>query len=233
MAESNQFCSINPQSYMKWTPWQLAKWELAKWEGKILHGNGGMGQLWAYKRGWVSYNRLRILSSANLQQIPPDFLGCVAFNEVGGDPPLIKHYGVLRERQYVPKTPDPMATSEGAIKIQLRNALSVMGYKGAPLNHAQQNDLTNCLETDVFNIDIVAKFLRQMILFDYPRANTRVLSDEQFIVAGSRYNRGTARSLKDLQSSIAAPQGVLQRDWSSYGRAMMGHRAEVRKLLGI
>jgi hypothetical protein len=230
MADSNQFCTLDQTNYPKWTPVQFLGWWTARdWKGH--HTPGGMERLWAYKRGWVSYNRLRIAAAANLQAIPSDLLGCVAFNEVGGDPPAVKHYGVLTERQYVPKSPDPMTTSEGAIKIQLRNALSVIGYKGPPLTHSQQRDLTSCLETDVFNIDVVAKFLRQMILLDYPRANTRALTDEQFIVAGCRYNRGTARKLSDFVSSIAAPKNTPAREWSSYGRAMISHRDEVKRLL--
>jgi hypothetical protein len=232
MAESNQFCTLTPQNYPKWTSWQLIMSRVTpNW--KWLHSYGGIEQIWAYKRAWISYNRLRILSAANLQQIPPLLLGCVAYNEAGGKPPSVKHHVVLPARQYLPGTGGPMATSEGAIKIQLASALSAMGYNGEPLTHAQQDDLTDCLETDIFNIDVVAKFLRQMVLFDYPGANTRTLTDEQFMVAGCRYNRGTARSLKDLQESISSPKGSLKRDWSSYGRTMIEHRAEVRKLLEI
>jgi len=232
MADSNQFCTYTPQNFPKWTTWQMISGRATpNW--KWLHTHGGMQQIWAYKRAWVSYNKLRILYSANLQQIPPDLLGCVAYNEAGGKAPYIKHHFALPLRQYVPGTGDPMATSEGAIKIQLRNALSAMGYKGAPLTREQQGELTDCLETDVFNIDVVAKFLRQTILRDYPTANTRRLTDEQFMVAGIRYNRGTARSIKDLKDSMASPKDTLKREWSSYGRSMMEHRMEVTGLLGI
>jgi hypothetical protein len=230
MAESNQFCALDQQNYPKWTSWQMISGRVTpNW--KWLHEHGGMQQIWAYKKAWVSYNRLRIVSSANLSQIPPELLGCVAFNEAGGKSPYIKHHVVLPARQYIKG--DPMATSEGAIKIQLRNALEAMGYKGPPIDHSQQMALTDCLETDVFNIDIVAKFLRITILQDYPGINTRKLTDEQFIVAGIRYNRGTARSLKDLKDSITAPNDSVQREWSSYGRSMIEHRPEVKKLLGI
>lgn len=232
MAGTNQFCLPDPINNPKWTMFQAAMWKVTP-DWKWLGNYGGSEQLWAYKKGWVSYNRLRIISIANSQQIPADFLGCVIFNEVGGDPPWFKHSVVLPVRQYVGGTKNPMATSEGAIKIQLQAALAALGYKGDPLTRKQQNDLTACLETDIFNIDAVARFLRQMILFDYPKINTRVLTDEQFAVAGSRYNRGTARPLKEFQDSLHSAQGTPKRVYSSYGRAMLRHRLEVRRLLGI
>jgi hypothetical protein len=59
------------------------------------------------------------------------------------------------------------------------------------------------------------------------------LTDEQFMISGSRYNRGPARALKDYEDSLKAPQGTVNRAYTSYGRAMMKHRAEVRAFLGI
>jgi hypothetical protein len=50
---------------------------------------------------------------------------------------------------------------------------------GTPdLTREQQNQLTACLETDSFNIEVVARLLRQLILFDYPKIDTRSLTDE-------------------------------------------------------
>src|SRR5262249_19698792 len=155
-----------------------------------------------YKLQWITYNRKRILHAANANLIPPDFLGCVIFNEVGGDPPWVKRSLVLPARQWLPFMKSPMATSEGAVKIQLGVALSVINYDGPKLTRQQQNDLTDCLETDAFNIDIVARWLNKLIRFDYPDINTQALNDEQFVISGSRYNRGTARPLADFQQSL-------------------------------
>ena len=126
-----------------------------------------------------------------------------------------------------------MVTSEGAIKMQLRNALEAVGYTGDPnLSHEQQDQLTACLETDSYNIGVVAKFLRRAILFDYPTIDTRTLTDEQFQIAGSRYNRNVARPLADLIKSLNDPPGSAGRVYTEYGRAMLRHRTEVRTILG-
>lgn len=107
-----------------------------------------------------------------------------------------------------------------------------MGYRGSMLTREQQSDLTSCLETDSFNVSVVASYLHKLILFDYPGANTERLTDEQFVISGSRYNRGTARALKDFQASLKAKPGAADRAYTSYGRAMLRHRFEVRVILG-
>ena len=86
---------------------------------------------------------------------------------------------------WLPGMNPPLQTSEGAIKIQLQAALSALGQERMDLTHDQQNQLTACLETDSVNIDVVARLLRQLIRFDYPKIDTRSLTDEQFIIAGS------------------------------------------------
>jgi len=231
MAEGNEFCTLDGESYPKWSVLNAARWKLTPNWG-WFPGDSGREQLLGYKRAWISYNRKRIVEAATANRIPADFLGCVIFNEVGGDPPWVKHDVVLHVRQYVPWTKSPMVTSEGAIKIQLEVALSAMDYRGPVLSREQQSDLTSCLETDSFNISVVAKYLRKLILFDYPGSNTERLTDEQFVISGSRYNRGTARALKDFQASLKDKPGGADRVYTSYGRAMLRHRFEVRMILG-
>ena len=231
MADKNEFCALDGENYPKWDMFNAIRWKMTpNW--KWLHDQGGREQLLEYKRAWISYNRKRIVAAATANKIPADFLGCVIFNEVGGDPPWIKHEIVLPVRQYIPLTKSPMSTSEGAIKIQLQAALSAMDYRGPALNRTQQSDLTSCLETDSFNISVVARYLRKLILFDYPGTNTETLTDEQFVISGSRYNRGTARPLKDFQASLKDKPGTAARAYTSYGRAMLRHRHEVRMILG-
>ena len=235
MVETNPFCSLEEDNSPKWSLLNALTWKL---EPKLpsLHMDGGQAVLMGYKRAWIVYNRARILTAATANRIPADLLGCVIFNEVGGDPPWIKRNMVLPYRQYLSWTglpKSPVLTSEGAIKIQLQAALFALGRGGESLNHTEQNELTACLETDSFNINVVARFLQKMIRFDYPTIDTRTLTDEQFIIAGSRYNRGTARPLKDFVQSLKDPQGSPDRAYTEYGRAMLRHRPEVRGLLGM
>ena len=46
-------------------------------------------------------------------------------------------------------------------------------------------------------------------------------------------NRGTARKLADFVQSLKDPPGSPDRVYSSYGRAMLQHRADVRSRLGM
>lgn len=232
MGDRNEFCSLDGNNSPKWSVFNALAWKLTP-DWQWLHLDGGQAQLMGYKRAWITYNRSRILSAARSNLIPGDFLGCVILNEVGGDPPWIKRNLVMPARQYLFWTKPPMQTSEGAIKMQLQAALSVLGHSGKELSWKQQNELTACLETDAFNIDVVARFLRKMILFDYPNINTQTLTDEQFVIAGSRYNRGTARPLKDFIQSLKDLPGKSDRTYTEYGRAMLRHRAEVKALLGL
>jgi len=237
---NNGFCNPGAASYPKWSGFDAIWWKF----GPEALG-GGRPTLMRYKAGWIVFNKTEILAAARDNRIPADLLGCVAFNEVGGDPPFIKRSVVLPLRQFdwscsdwgtdlcKPITKPPAATSEGAIKIQLRIAASVIGYNPKSLDSKQQNALTECLETDQFNIAVVAKLLHDIILFDYPKADTTNLSDEQFILAGSRYNRGNARPLADFQKSLKDKPGAPSREFTSYGRSMMNHRGEVRDLLGM
>ena len=102
-----------------------------------------------------------------------------------------------------------------------------------PLTWKEQFELiTTCLESDAHNIKVVAKYLVRMIKADYPNIDTTKLMDEQFI-SRSLYNGGPARALKDYRDSLKAPQGTVNREYTSYGRAMMKPTAEVRALLGI
>jgi hypothetical protein len=239
MGNTNEFCTLDGNNAPQWSVFNAAAWKLTpNWPW--AHLDGGQGQLFGYKTAWVTYNKSRILAAAPANRIPADLLGCVILNEVGGDPPWVKRNIVLPYRQYVPHLMNwlpgvkpPLQTSEGVIKIQLQAALSALGQERTDLTRDQQNQLTACLETDSFNIEVVARLLRQLILFDYPKIDTRSLTDEQFIIAGSRYNRGTARPLRDFIQSLRDPPGKPTREYTSYGRAMLRHRAEVRAILGM
>ena len=232
-------CDPSSPSYPKWTVYDALMWKIAP--EKL---GGGRPRLDAYKDGWIAYNKARILDAAKSHAIPADLLGCVAYNEVGGDPPFVKRDIVLPLRQFDWSGPDwvdrhltifprPSATSEGAIKIQLRAAARQLGLDPDRLSYSQQNTMTRCLEVDVFNLDVVASLLRSLLEKDFPDADPNNLTDDQFAIVGSRYNRGDARPLADFIASLRSPPGAANRKYSEYGRAMLTHRAHVRPLLGL
>lgn len=113
------------------------------------------------------------------------------------------------------------SVSVGSVAIQLRAVAETLRLDPAQLSALQQFQLATCLYNNDFNLRIVAQHLKELIIYDYPEANTVMLNDEQIILAGSRYNRGTARSKQDFIDSIQAPKGDPARVWSSYGRRIV------------
>lgn len=232
----NALCDPSSPSYPKWTPFDILIWKI--WPDRL---GGGKEYLFAYKDSWVAYNRLRIISAANQVGIPADLLAGTAWEELGGDPDFVDMPAYLNREfdwsgpewvdRHLTITSRPELTSFGSISMQLRNAAREMNMDTGAMEFKRRLNLAQCLETDAFNIEIVAKHLRGLIAHDYPNADPLKLSDEQFAVVGSRYNRGTQRGLGDYEASFRAAPGSAGREYSEYGRAMLKRRPRVLKLL--
>jgi hypothetical protein len=231
-----EFCAPDNANYPKWSSMDAFIWKL--WPQRF---GGGFPHLSDYKDAWVLYNRQRIVAVAKKHGIPPVLLGSVAWAEVGGKPDGSKRPAfALRSFDWsgpdwidrnLTITKPPGETSFGAVSIQLRAAARELGLDPGSLNHEEELRLVSCLETDVFNLEIVARHLQGLVLHDYPDADTQNLSEEQFIVAGARYNRGTERALSEITDSLGAAPDSAGRAYSSYGRAMVLHRQHVESLL--
>jgi hypothetical protein len=231
-----EFCAPDDANYPKWSTLNGFIWKLLP-----ERAGGGFPYLSAYKDAWVLYNRLRIVATAKKYKIPPALLGSVAWAEVGGKPDESKR-PMFAFRSFDWSGPDwvdrnltvskpPGQTSFGAVSIQLRAAARELNLDVETMDYEDELRLISCLETDVFNLDIVARHLQGLVLHDYPAADTQSLSEEQFIVAGARYNRGIERALSDITDSLKATPGSQGREYSSYGRAMVTHRQHVEALL--
>jgi hypothetical protein len=228
-----EFCAPDNTNHPKWNSWDIFKWRaLSEKMG------GGRAYLEAYKDGWIVYNKFRIKDAAQQHRIPPVLLACVAWAEVGGKPDGIKRpafQGRTLQRTLAGRPvkfgKPPEETSVGAVSIQLRVASKELGIPIELLSYSDRMNLITCLETDTFNLHVVAQHLKNLILFDYPGIDTLNLTDEQFIVAGSRYNRGIGRALGDFLISIKLPPGSQGRQFSEYGRRMLEHRDRILKLL--
>lgn len=237
MAAANALCSPEQDSYPKWNSWDVLRWKY--WPQAW---GGGTPVLTAYKNAWVLHNRERIAQAARQHAISPILLASVSWAEVGGKPdgskvPVFLHRsfdwsGPDWMDRHLSITKPPQQTSFGAVSIQLRAAAAELQLDAERLTLAQQLRLIECLQTDAFNLDIVARHLRGLILYDYPHADPRHPSEEQFIVAGARYNRGTQRALADILGSLRAAPGSSARAYSEYGRAMLRHRPDIERLLG-
>jgi hypothetical protein len=159
-------------------------------------------------------------------EIPVLLLAGVAVSEVGGMPERFKGTGVLLAKQVIDellheKNKYSNKTSVGSIAIPLGVAAQTMGIAPESLDHFQQFRLAQCLLDNRFNIRIVAFHLRDLILYDNPGINTATLTDEQIILAGSRYNRGVQRNTSDITNSIHDKISSPTRQYSEYGRRII------------
>ncbi|CNH81228.1 Uncharacterised protein [Yersinia pekkanenii] len=234
---NNQFCDINStSSFPKWNGVDFSLW-------KLLPNNGRFGtgepRLWAYKAAYLQYNRDKIIRYSQKERIPVLLLAGVTIAEVAGVPERFKAYGVLQAFQLMDffkrsGNKRSNATSVGSLAIQLRAAAETLGIDPDQLNSTQQLQLANCLLDDDFNISVVAKHLKELIIHDNPGIiDTLNITDEQIIIAASRYNRGIDRDKKDFISSINAEKGNPIRSYSSYGRVIIKRRDIIKKILGI
>ena len=234
---SNEFCSPKlTESYPKWTSWSFIRWKFLP--DKL---GGGNAYLLAYKDSWLIFNSLRIQGAAKSSKIPLYLLAGVAWIEVGGMPDLIDSIAFpVRSfdwsgQKYIDKhltiTKNPQTTSFGSVSIQLRHAAKAIGVNINNLSYKRQVQLSICLETDTFNLNVVARHLHELIKHDFPDADSENLTDEQMIVVGSRYNRGTERKLEDFIDSLRAAPGSENRKYTEYGRTILRRRDHIRNLL--
>ncbi|MCO7512019.1 hypothetical protein NJH77_22475 [Serratia fonticola] len=233
----NKFCKINSTSnFPKWDGGDFALWKFFPDDEVLVTGES---RLWAYKAAFLQYNKDRILKYAQKERIPALLLGGVAVAEVAGTPERAKAYGVLQAYQlidYFKNTGNTKsnATSVGSLAIQLRAAAETLGIDPRTLSSTQQLQLANCLLDDDFNISVVAKHLRELIVYDNPGITDTVnITDEQLVIAASRYNRGIERNRDDFVASMSAEIGNPIRDYSSYGRTIIKRRDIIKKVLGI
>lgn len=220
------------KNYPRWSPIDFAWWKTF----------GGADYLNKYKDSYIIFHKEKIKDIARQYKIPATLLALVARSEAGGMVDYLK-YPVLFYRQAAEytynswtemdtSTSSPEKTSIGIIAMQIRVVAEIFGKSPSELKNAEATYISICLNKDNFNLTMVARHLYELINYDYPGADTLNLTDEQFILAGSRYNRGIERSHSDFIRSINAEKSLVDvRDWTSYGRRMLSHREKVTKLL--
>ncbi|POE23964.1 hypothetical protein BV923_04045 [Pectobacterium odoriferum] len=220
------------KNYPRWSSLDAAWWKIF----------GGDDYLNKYKDGYIVFHREKIKEIARQYKIPSILLASVAHAEAGGMVDYFK-YPTLFGRQVVYSysgwpgkekiIPSPEKTSIGIIAIQIRVVAEIFGKNPSALRNAEATYISICLNKDNFNLAMVARHLYELINYDYPGTDTLNLTDEQFILAGSRYNRGIERSRSDFIRSINDVEKISyeERNWSSYGRSMLNHREKITKLL--
>lgn len=234
MISSPPFCDIDEYGFPHWNGWDCFRWYAlpTNW-----HFMTGKAYLWYYKTAWLVYHRIKIKQYTYEARIPELLLAGVAVAEVGGTPERFKGVGVLQFRQVIEeilgKNNNELsnATSVGSIAILIGVAARTIGIHPNTLSHFQQFRLSQCLLDDSFNIRVVAFHLHDLILYDNPDTDTLHLTDEQIILAGSRYNRGIIRAKEDIILSIRKSPGSAEREYSEYGRRIIEKKDILQKIL--
>ncbi|QQN38007.1 hypothetical protein JHW33_24180 (plasmid) [Rahnella aceris] len=171
-----------------------------------------------------------------MAKIPALLLADVAWQEAGGKPDNLKPQ-VLLYRQLIDSFRSnndySNRVSIGIVAIQIRAVAETLGIEPRSLSTRQQLQIGRCLQNDDFNLKVVALHLRELVEYDYPDSNTDILTDEQLILAGSRYNRGIERQKKDFIDAISLPVSDQRRNYISYGLAIIKRKDRIKKLMGI
>jgi hypothetical protein len=172
---------------------------------------GGIAYIQKFKDAWVQHNKDDIKSAAALHKMPPELVAGVCWIEVGGDPNFIDRVafevrafdwsgpGWMDRNMTI--TSNPAKTSFGAVSIQLRTAAQTMGIDPAKMSATEFRNLAACLQTDVFNIEVVAQHLRQLIDHDRLQSSPPDLTMDQVRIVGARYNRGMGLSLDEIKKN--------------------------------
>ena len=174
---------------------------------------GGIDYIQKFKDAWVKKNRELLKSAATRYKMPAELLAGVCWIEVGGDPNFIDRVafevrsfdwsGPAWVDRNLTITNNPAKTSFGSVSMQLRTAADTLGLNSSGLSATQLRDLAACLEKDVFNIEIVARHLRDLIDRDGLQKNPPELTMEQVQVVGARYNRGIGLSLEKIKQNTS------------------------------
>ncbi|MBN3080999.1 hypothetical protein [Pectobacterium jejuense] len=228
----NKFCDISKIRFRKWDEIDVIFWKFGKSNPERKSGGYYLN---AYKDAYIQYNKERIIKYANQAGILPELLGGVAWIESGGMPEEYKFQVFEIKRFLGLKSSPENKTSFGSVAMQIQVAARTLGLDPDILTTRDQLELATCLMEDDFNLWLVAQHLRDMILYDYPSVAALYLTDEQYMMAGIRYNRGIQRKLSEFIHFIDArpERGSIEFDYISYGVRLLQIRNHVRKLLGL
>ncbi len=227
------FCSPQGSNFRRWDMMDVSIWKLHQ-DDPVNYW--GQPYLYLYKDSFIKFHKELIFTCAHQAKIPALLLASVAWQEAGGKPDNLKPQ-VLLFRQlidYFQKNNDySNKVSIGVVAMQIRVVAETLGIDPRSLSTTQQLQISRCLQTDDFNLKIVAMHLCNLIKYDYPNADTFHLTDEQLILVGARYNRGVERKKDDFIQAISFGSGDSRRDYISYGLAILKRREHIKKLLGM
>ena len=203
--------------------------DLFAWKLLPQRVGGGIPYIQRYKDAWVQHNKAIIRMAARKYKLPEELLAGVCWIEVGGDPNFVDRVafevrsldwsGPNWVDRHLTITNNPANTSFGSVSIQLRAAARTLDLDPARMSTTEFRSLANCLQKDVFNIEIVAHHLRQLIDHDGPQADPPSLTMDQVRIVGARYNRGIDQSLEKIQKNTSYGNFIVK-FWSRFARLL-------------
>jgi len=187
---------------------QPPKWgvlDVFMWKVMPESWGGGIPYIQRFKNSWVRYHKEQIKSEAASKGFPPELLAGICWIEVGGDPHVIDTVA-FNVRAFDYSGPDwvdenmtitnrPYKTSFGSVSMQLATAANTLGKDATTMSYSELRDLSNCLETDTFNISLVADHIVEIIQLDNLGTSAAHISMDDVRIIGARYNRGLGLSL--------------------------------------
>jgi len=195
------------------------------WKAIPSRFGGGIGHIQRFKDAWVQHNKALIKSAAKKYGFPPELLAGICWVEVGGDPEFIDRIA-FEVRAFFWSSSDwvnrnitithpPERTSFGAVSMQLRTAANTLGIQADQLSIDELSQLASCLQQDVFNIDLAARHVRQIIDHDKLQKDQPELAMEHVRIVGARYNRGLGLSLEAIRKNTSYGDFIVKR-WAYF-----------------
>lgn len=198
--------------------------DLFMWKLVPSRFGGGKGYIQKFKDAWVQHNKHPIRAAAAKNRLPVELLAGVCWIEVGGDPNFIDRVafevrgfdwsGPPVVDKHLTITSQPTKTSFGSVSIQLRTAAQTLGLNLSEMTTTQLRSLANCLESDVYNINTVARHLRQ--LADHDKFSSPLMMEHARII-GARYNRGMGLSLEKIKENTSYGNFIVN-NWQRFSQ---------------
>lgn len=85
---------------------------------------------------------------------------------------------------------------------------------------SQLRELANCLQHDVFNIQLVAKHLYQLAEKDNFQSSLPHLTKEQIRIVGARYNRGISLALEEIKKDTSYGDFIVK-NWLHFSALLL------------
>jgi len=200
-----------------WTFWSFAVWR----RQNIIPGSQTSDEyVHNFKIEWIQHYKDVIKAAAAEYNIPPFLLAGVMYVEVAGQPPIADPLTYYLRDTFMPNVlegianiaaiaagsarrlpGEAIATSFGDISMQIRVAAEILDYPTP--NHLCKEEvyaIIDSLKVPEIGLFMCAKHLLNLKNVDFPHLTLEQLTNEHIRIISTRYNRGAARPLEDIQN---------------------------------